>query len=149
VHFCCSEQQNYTHLWRGAIEMKTAAVVMAGLGFFLVPWTVVYWLAAKEHGGAIALLATVVALLFLGGYLALQASRTGGRPEDNPVATPGEGAGDVGLFPGRSPWPAVMGAGAAFTAFFLVFSRWLAVPGLVLLLLGGTGLAAESQRARH
>ncbi|MGH8972364.1 MAG: aa3-type cytochrome oxidase subunit IV [Acidimicrobiia bacterium] len=128
--------------------MKTAAVVMAGLGAFLVPWTVVYWLAAHEHGGAVALLATVLALLFLGAYLFLQARRTGGRPEDDPEATPAEGAGDVGLFPGSSPWPAVMGAGAAFTAFFLVFSRWLAVPGLVLVLLAAAGLAAESQRAR-
>jgi hypothetical protein len=129
--------------------MKPAAVVMAGLGLFLVPWTVVYWVAAHEHGGTIALLATVLALLFLGAYLFLQARRTGARPEDDPDPTPADGAGVVGVFPTASPWPVVMGAGAAFVAFFGVFSRWLAVPGLLLLLLGAAGLAAESSRARH
>jgi hypothetical protein len=128
--------------------MKPAAAVMAGLGLFLAPWTVVYWIAAHEHGGAIALLATVLALLLLGAYLFLQARRTGGRPEDDPDATPAEGAGEVGVFPTRSPWPVVMGGGAAIIAFFGVFSRWLAVPGLVLLLLGAAGLAAESSRTR-
>jgi cytochrome c oxidase subunit IV len=128
--------------------VKVAAVVMGGLGAFLAPWTVVYWVAAHEHGGAIALLATVIALLFLGAYLFVQGRRTGARPEDDPDATPGEGAGEVGVFPTASPWPAVMGAGAAIIAFLGVFSRWLAVPGLVLLLLGAAGLAAESSRAR-
>ncbi len=131
---------------RGGV--KSAAVVMLGLGVFLAPWTAIYWMAAHEHGGAIALLATVMALLFLGAYLFLQARRTGGRPEDDPEATPAEGAGEVGVFPTRSPWPVVMGGGAAIIAFFGVFSRWLAVPGLVLLLLAAAGLAAESSRAR-
>jgi hypothetical protein len=128
--------------------VKTAATVMAGLGLFLAPFTLLYWLAAHEHGGATALLATVLALLFLGAYLFLQARRTGPRPEDRPDASPADGAGEVGVFPSRSPWPAVMGLAASLTGFFLVFSRWLAVPGLVLLLLGAAGLAAESQRAR-
>jgi hypothetical protein len=128
--------------------MKTAGTVLGGLGLFLVPWTVVYWLAAHEHGGATALLALVIALLSLGAYLLLQARRTGERPEDRPDASPADGAGEVGVFPTRSPWPAVMGLAAALTGFFLVFSRWLAVPGLALLLLGALGLAAESQRAR-
>jgi hypothetical protein len=121
---------------------------MAGLGLFLVPWTVWYWLAAVEHGGATALLATVLALLFLSTYLFLTARRTGDRPEDRPDAGPADGAGEVGVFPARSPWPAVMGVAATLTGFFLVFSRWLAVPGLALLLVGAAGLAAESQRAR-
>jgi hypothetical protein len=128
--------------------MKTAATVLAGLGLFLVPWTVLYWFAAYEHGGATALLATVLALLFLGGYLFLVARRIGIRPEDRPDAGPADGAGEIGVFPTRSPWPAVMGLAAALTGFFLVFSRWLAVPGLALLLLGAAGLAAETQRAR-
>ena len=128
--------------------MKTAAVILGGLGLFLVPFTLWYWLAAAEHGGATALLATVLALVFLGAYLLVQARRTGQRPEDRPDAGPADGAGEVGVFPTRSPWPAVMGLAAALTGFFLVFSRWLAVPGLGLLLLGAVGLAAESQRAR-
>ena len=123
-------------------------MVMGGLGLFLVPFTVWYWLAAKEHGGATALLATVLALLFLGAYLFRQGRRTGDRPEDRPDADPADAAGEVGVFPARSPWPAVLGLAAALTGFFLVFSRWLAVPGLALLLLGAAGLAAESQRAR-
>jgi hypothetical protein len=124
-------------------------VILGGLGLFLVPWTAVYWLVAHEHGGATALLATVLGLLFLGAYLLLQSRRTGPRPEDRPDARPADGAGEVGVFPTRSPWPAVMGLAATLTGFFLVFSRWLAAPGLVLLLLGVAGLAAESQRARH
>lgn len=121
---------------------------MAGIGLFLVPFTAWYWVAAAEHGGATALLATVTGLLFLGAYLYRQARRVGTRPEDRPDATPSEGAGEVGVFPARSPWPAVMGVAAALTGFFLVFSRWLAVPGLVLLVLAAGALATESQRAR-
>ncbi len=128
--------------------MKAASTIMLGLGLFLVPWAAVYWFAASEHAGLTALLATVVGLLFLGAYLFVAARRTGERPEDRLDASPADGAGEVGAFPTRSPWPAVMGVAATFTGFFLVFSRWLAVPGLALLLLAAAGLAAESQRAR-
>ncbi|MGH9002167.1 MAG: aa3-type cytochrome oxidase subunit IV [Acidimicrobiia bacterium] len=127
--------------------MKVASVVMGGLGLFLVPFTAWYGLAAAEHGGFTALVATVLALVFLGAYLYRLAKQVGDRPEDRD-ATPPEGAGEVGVFPARSPWPAILGVGAALIGFFLVFSRWLAVPGLALLVIGGAGLAAESQRGR-
>ncbi|MGH9040236.1 MAG: aa3-type cytochrome oxidase subunit IV [Acidimicrobiia bacterium] len=128
--------------------MKPTATLIAGLGLFLIPWTVIYWLAAHEHGGATALLATVIALLFLAAYLAWAGRHTGDRPEDRD-ADPEEGAGEVGVFPARSPWPAVLGVAAALTGFFLVFSRWLALTGLMLLLLALAGMAMESERARQ
>ncbi len=123
--------------------------VFGGLAAFLFPFAALYWLAADEHGVAIALLSTELALLFLGAYLFVLARRTGAHPEDQPDAGLLEAAGEVGEFPTRSPWPAVMGVAASLTGFGLVFSRWLVLPGLLFLLLATVGYAAEAQRARH
>lgn len=127
--------------------MKAEGRILGGLGLFLVPWTALYWLAAEEHAGAVALTAVVAALGFVAVYLHRQARLVGERPEDRPDADPAESVGEVGTFAGSSPWPPVMGAAAALTAYGLVFSRWLAVPGLALLLLAVAGYAAEVQRA--
>ena len=68
------------------------------------------------------------------------------RPEDDPNATQGQGAGFVGTFPGTSIWPFTLGMGAFFVVLALVFGIWFLVPGLGLVvwaLLGGT---AEGRR---
>jgi len=63
------------------------------------------------------------------------------RPEDDPNATQGEGAGVVGSFPGSSIFPFTLGMGAFFVVLALVFGIWFLVPGLGLAavaLLGAT-----------
>lgn len=123
--------------------------VMAGLGLFLVPWTAVYWWAAREHAGAVALASVTAALLFVAVYLYRQARVVGERPEDRADADPAEAVGEIGTFPAASLWPPLIGTAAALTAYGLVFSRWLAVPGLLLLLLAVAGYAAEAQRTHR
>lgn len=129
--------------------MKVAWQVMAGLAVFLVPWTLWYGLTADEFGGRVALTATVAALGFLGAYLYLQSRRIGALPADRPDIRPEDAAGEIGAFPSRSVWPAVMGTAAALIAFGLVFSPPLALPGALLLLTAAAGYAAEVQRARR
>jgi hypothetical protein len=91
----------------------------------------------------------VFALFFLGAYLYVQARRVGRRPEDRPDARPADAAGEIGDFPARSFWPAVMGTSGGLIALGLAFSPSLAIPGALLLLTGAAGYAAEVQRARH
>ncbi|MGH9012128.1 MAG: aa3-type cytochrome oxidase subunit IV [Acidimicrobiia bacterium] len=129
--------------------MKVTWQVMAGLATFLLPWTLWYGLTTDEYGGRVALTATVAALGFLGAYLYLQARRVGALPADHPDIRPEDAAGEVGAFPSRSAWPAVMGTAAALIAFGLVFSPPLALPGVLLLLTAAAGYAAEVQRARR
>lgn len=129
--------------------MRPEWQVILGLGAFLVPWTVVYGLTADEYGGRVSLAAVVLALFFLGAYLYRQARRVGQRPEDRPDARPADAAGEIGDFPTRSFWPAVMGTSGGLIALGLAFSPSLAIPGGLLLLTAAAGYAAEAQRARH
>lgn len=129
--------------------MRAEWQVVLGLGVFLVPWAVLYGLTADEHGGRISLVAVVLALLFLGAYLYREGRRIGLRPEDRPDGRPGDDAGEIGEFPARSFWPAVMGTSGGLIAFGLAFSPALAIPGGLLLLTAAAGYAAEAQRSRH
>ncbi len=129
--------------------MKATWQIMAGLAAFLVPWTLWYGLTTEEYGGRVALTATVAALAFLAAYLYLQARRVGALPGDRPDLRPEDAAGEIGEFPSRSAWPAVMGTAAALIALGLVFSPPLALPGVLLLLTAAAGYAAEVQRARR
>jgi hypothetical protein len=129
--------------------VKVTWQVMAGLAAFLVPWTLWYGLTTDEYGGRVALTATLAALAFLGAYLYLQARRVGPLLSDRGDVRPEDAAGEIGDFPSRSAWPAVMGTAAALIALGLVFSPPLALPGVLLLLTAAVGYAAEVQRARR
>ena len=129
--------------------MRAEWQVVLGLGAFLLPWTVLYGLTADEHGGRVSLAAVVLPLFFLGAYLYREGRRIGPRPEDRPDARPADAAGEVGEFPARSFWPAVMGTSGGLIAFGLAFSPALAIPGALLLLTAAAGYAAEAQRGRH
>lgn len=128
--------------------MKVEWRMFVGLGAFLVPITALYWFTSYEHAGSVMMACFVLAFVFMGLYLMLQARRTGPRPEDRTDATPADGAEDLGYFPSRSVWPFTIAAGAVVLGYGLVFSGWLALPGLGMLVLSAVGYAAEAQRGQ-
>jgi hypothetical protein len=123
--------------------------VVLGLGAVLTPWTVLYWLFSDDAAGIAALTGLVVSLVFLGVYLLVLARQVGDRPEDRTDAEPVDGAGEIGLFPGPSVWPATFGLATAVLAWGLVFSPWVALPGVALLLFAVAGWAVEVQRSHR
>lgn len=121
--------------------------VFAGLAAIVAPWAVVYWLASYEHAGSLMMAAFVLAFLFLAGTVFLQGRGLPVRPEDRPDGKPSDAEEDLGFFPSRSVWPFVIGVAAMVVAYGLVFSGWVALPGVALLAIAAAGYAAEAQRA--
>lgn len=126
--------------------MKVEWRIFLGLGAFVAPITALYWFTSYEHAGSAMMAFFVLAFLLIGAYLLVQARRSGPRPEDRTDATPADGAEDLGFFPSRSLWPFVLAVGAVVVALGLVFSGWLALPGVGLLAFATVGYAAEAQR---
>lgn len=120
--------------------------MFVGLGAFIAPLTALYWFTSYEHAGSAMMAFFVLSFLFIGVYLLTQSRRTDPRPEDRTEATPADGAEDLGFFPSRSIWPFVLAVGAVVVAYGIVFSVWLALPGLGLLVFATVGYAAEAQR---
>jgi hypothetical protein len=126
--------------------MRVEWKVVAGVAAILLPWTVLYWVFSYEPAGTAALVVAVVALVFLALYLLVQGRQTGLRPEDRPDATVEASAADLGLFPAASIWPITVAAGATTIGFGLTFSRWIALPGVALLVFALAGFAVEAHR---
>lgn len=119
--------------------------LVAGLGAFLAPWAALYWFTSYEHAGSVMLAGSVAMFLFLGAYILTLARRTAPRPEDRSDASPNEDEEDLGFFPSASVWPFVIGVAAVMIAYGLVFSRWVAFPGLLLIVTAAVGYAREAQ----
>ena len=124
--------------------MKVEWRVMVGIGVFVLPFAALYWVTSYEPAGSVVLAFFIASLLYLGGWLFLQARRTGPRPEDRTDAGPDEGDQVVGWFPDRSIWPLVVGIASAVIGLGVVFGRWVALPGVVLLAVAVVAYARES-----
>ncbi len=127
--------------------MKVEWRMFLGLGAFVAPITALYWFTSYEHAGSAMMAFFVLAFVFIGVFLLTQARRTGPRPEDRTDATPADGAEDLGFFPSRSVWPFALAVGAVVVGYGLVFSGWLVLPGLGVLVFATVGYAAEAQRS--
>lgn len=126
--------------------MRVEWKVTAGLAGVLAPWAVLYWVFSYEPAGTAALVVTVVALLFLAVYLAVQARAHGLRPEDRPDATYADSPADLGFFPTASWWPITIALASTVIGYGLVFSAWVALPGVALLVAALAGFAVEAHR---
>lgn len=126
--------------------MRVEWKVIAGLGAVLTPWAVVYWIFSYEPAGTAVLVLTAVAFLFMGVYLAVQARQVGLRPEDRADATLAESSADLGYFPTASVWPITIAVAATVIGYGLVFTGWIALPGVALLVAAIAGLAVEAHR---
>ncbi len=127
--------------------MKVEWRLLGGLGAFVAPFAALYWFTSYEEAGSVMLVAFVLSLLFLGGYVLMQARRTAPRPEDRTDGAPAPEDEDIGYFPTASMWPLVIGVAATLIGFGLVFTGWLALPGLLLMLGAAVGYARDAQQA--
>lgn len=124
--------------------MKTEWKLMLGLGIFMLPLGVVYWFTSYEIAGSIMLIVVAIAFAFIGIYLWLQSRRMGGaRPEDYD-ALPSDGAGAVGTFPVSSIWPLIGAIAVTGIGYGLIFSMYLAIPSIFLLVATIIGFAREA-----
>jgi hypothetical protein len=119
--------------------------LLSGIGIFVLPFASLYWVVSDEPAGSVILGFFIASLLFLGGWLWRQSTRLGSRPEDRPDAGPGDAAGDIGYFPPRSGWPVMIGVAATLIGLGIVFSRWVALPGVALLGLATVGYGRDAQ----
>jgi hypothetical protein len=130
--------------------MRTEWKLFTGLGLFMLPLGIVYAVVGHissgvELAGTMLLIIVAVAFAFIGVYLYMQARRMDGlRPEDWD-ATPADGEGDVGSFPGASIWPFVGASGVTVVCFGLVFTSALLPVGLSMIFATVIGMARESE----
>lgn len=120
--------------------MSTSARFFFGIGAFIAVAGVVYWFGSYEGAGTTMLAAAAGLALFCAAYLWLQVRR----------ADPDEDAGEgepAGWAPHASVWPFWIGVAGFFLTNGLIVGSWFLVPGVILLLAGVVGYAAQT-RAR-
>lgn len=120
---------------------RVEARIFLGIGAFLVLATVVYAVTAREEAGVALLLLAGGVGVVIGGYLALQARRTGDAA-DARSAPPPEGE----YLPAASVWPFGMGVGSLLVANGLALGAWAVLPGLALGALSLYGFMRQGRR---
>jgi hypothetical protein len=150
--------------------MKIESLLLIGVGIFFAVIGGVYWYWAAlgfhvpEEAGFLMLIGTFLLGVVPGLYYLYWHQRfkgrkymfwgklphaVGMRPEDRDDATIEDGAGTISAFPNSSIWPFVLGGGALLTVNGLVFGWWIAIPGIMLIVIAAIGGTAESRRGGH
>ncbi len=129
--------------------MKTEGSIFAGLGVFFVVITTIYWFTSYEDAGSTLLLTTVGLGAIPGAWLIWISRRHPPRLEDRYDASIEEGAGRIGSFPESSVWPLGFAGGLSLVALGLVFGIWLALPGLLVMLISMIGAVLEGRRGNE
>jgi hypothetical protein len=117
--------------------------VYLGTGLFLVAAAVVYWIFSEEGAGTVMLTLAGVLALTIAGWLGVQLRRPAPAAVA-PTTDPHMAAADEWL-PHASVWPLWIGAGGTVAAMGAALSRWLLVPGALVLLVGVVGWALQSR----
>jgi len=133
--------------------VKNEARVLLVISVFGAVSAVLFWAVGLARvyttmtsGGTIMLGAVCLLGLLPGGYYYWWSRRMEPRAEDDPTATQESGAGVVGVFPGSSIWPFVLGISALLVCLSLVFGFWTAIFGFSLALSAVIGVILESRR---
>lgn len=129
--------------------MKVEGMLFAGVAAFFAAVDVVYWYTSHDPTGTTAL-ALAVALGFLvGSYMLVTGRRTGMRPEDRRDGEIAESAGEYGFFSPHSWWPLFTAASVAVVGLGIVFAWWLAILGLMFVVMTAFGFVLEYYRGVH
>jgi hypothetical protein len=129
--------------------VKVEGIVFSLIGAFLAVTAVVYWFWSKDPTGTTALAISFGLGGLIGGYLLVTARRIDPRPSDLPDAEVADGAGEVGHFSPGSYFPFFISAAAATILLGLEFGIWLAILGVIVLLISVTGLLFENLIDHH
>ncbi len=109
--------------------MKAERWIFTLIALFFVVVAPIYWFMSGEIIGTVALLLTLAFCGMLAVYLTIQSRKIDPRPEDRKDAEIGEGAGELGFFPGRSIWPFWTALTVTVMALGPVFGWWLTLLG--------------------
>ena len=129
--------------------MKTEGLLFAGCAFFFAAVAAVYWTLTHDPTGTTALALAVGLAFLVGFYLFVTGRRTGLRPEDRRDGDISEAAGEFGFFSPHSWWPLFTAASVALTALGVVLAWWLAILGLMFVVLTAFGFVLEYYRGVH
>lgn len=108
-----------------------------------------YWYFSKDPTGTIALGLVVGMGFLIGFYMISTGRRIGPRAEDKPEAEISEGAGYYGFFAPYSWWPLWAGAATTLTGVGVAIAWWLALVGLMTIVLATIGMVFEFYRGTH
>jgi hypothetical protein len=127
--------------------VKTEAYLFGGASAFFGLETIGYaWWSDADPAGTTALTVSFAMAGLIAFFFTVQYRWKGVRPEDRKDGEVRERAGRLDFFPPRSGWPPVAALGATVTAVGVVFSLWLCLIGLGVVLLGVLGFVFQYAR---
>ena len=129
--------------------MKVEGLLFAGVAIFFAGVDVVYWYTSHDPTGTTALSLAVALGFLVGFYLFITGRRTGVRPEDRPNADISEAAGEYGFFSPHSWWPLFTAGAVAIVGFGVALAWWLAIVGLMCVVITSLGFVLEYYRGVH
>lgn len=124
--------------------MKVESLLFGSIALFLFVVSIVYFYLSHDPTGTVGLVLAGGLAAIVSSYLFFIGTKIPPRPEDRGDAEIHDGAGELGFFSPSSYWPAAIAFSAAVTASGLIFGLWLAIIGVVLLLVAVTGLLFEN-----
>ncbi|MEU2604029.1 aa3-type cytochrome oxidase subunit IV [Streptomyces albus] len=129
--------------------MKLEATLFAGVALFFACVTVPYATYSEDPAGTAAVVIACLMAALVSFFLAVQHKRHGARPEDRRDGEIRERGGPLGLFPARSPWPAMTALGVALLGTGTVFGLWLFLIGTGVTGAAVCGFVFQYARSGH
>lgn len=135
---------------RRAKPLRAEFLLFAVLFVFFTIVGVVYLnVADAEPAGTTAFFLVAGLAAIIAGYLWVLSRRIELRPEDDPLGEIAQRTGEIGVFSPHSWWPLVLGAAVALLFLGAAIGFWIAVPGVILGLIGLVGQIFEFSRGQH
>lgn len=129
--------------------MKVEGGLFMLVGALFAVTDAAYWYFSHDPTGTVALGLLAGMSLLIGYYMITTGRRTGRRVEDDPDAEISEGAGYYGFFSPYSWWPLWTAAAAAMTGVGVAIAWWLAIAGIMSVILAALGMVFEYYRGVH
>jgi hypothetical protein len=123
--------------------MRTETWLFTGVAGFFLGTGIWYGIWSREPAGTAVLTVAFLMAALIAAFFTRTARERGTRPEDRRDGEVADRSGPLDFFPARSPYPPVVGFGAALTALGIVFGLWLFLLAFGVLLAGVLGLVFQ------